>query len=200
MIDINILKTANTFARFQTSTQPKFKAPKTNDPVFFERTGCHFDDVRKHSVFVGMIGTNLDYVSLVNNRIKKEMKNDGCTDKEIELTIKGLEEGRRVWGTRVDGVEVEHNGRQYVTIYFMACSENAEDETIRKMERVHRTRSYYFNQRTGEVLDSQIVKEYLAEKNQNLDRQAGNQVLIAPRDFGLDSILSVKINGVLHRA
>lgn len=200
MIDINILKTANTFARFQTSTKPKFKAPKTNDARFFEQTGCHIEDVRKHSVFTGMIGTNLDYVSLVNNRVKKEMQSDGCTDKEIELTIKGLEEGQRVWGTRVDGVEVEHKGEQYVTVYFMNCSENAEDETIRKMERVHRTRSYYFNVRTGEILDSLIVKEFLVEQKQNLDRQAGNQVLIAPRDFGLNSILSVKINGVLHRA
>lgn len=200
MIDINTLKTANTFARFQTSTKPAFKAPKSNDARFFAQTGCHLEDVRKHSVFTGMIGTNLDYVSLVNNRVTKEMKNDGCTDKEIELTIKGLEEGQRAWGTRVDGVEVEHKGQQYVTVYFMTCSENAEDETLRKMQKVHRTRSYYFNVRTGEILDSLIVKEFLANKSQNLDRQAGNQVMISPRDFALDSILSVKINGVLHRA
>lgn len=203
MIDINVLKNANSFVSFKTSTEPTFKAPKTNAQRFQEAVGCPMEHVRKCSKFVALVGTNLDYSRMIENRITKEMTQDEWSKEDISLVIQGLEKGQLAWGEMVDGVEITHKGEQYVRCYFFGANEETcedVDALNEKLDRVHHTTVYYFDNRTGERLSYQAIKEFLPEKKQNSDRQAGNQQLVVPRTFKLASILSVKVNGQIHHA
>jgi hypothetical protein len=203
MIDINVLKSANTFASFKTSTEPSFKAPKRNAEAFKQEVGCPMEHVRKCSKFVALVGTNLDYSRMIENRITKEMTSDEWSKEDIGLVIKGLEKGQLAWGEMIDGVEIAHKGEQYVRCYFFGANEETAedlDQLHEKLQKVHHTQVYYFDNRTGERLNTEAIKPFLTDKSQNSDRQAGNQQLVVPRTFKLASILSVKVNGQIHHA
>jgi hypothetical protein len=103
----------------------------------------------------------------------------------------------------IDGVEIAHKGEKYVRCYFFGANEETAedlDQLHEKLQKVHHTVVYYFDNRTGERLNAELIKPFLTDKSQNSDRQAGNQQLVVPRTFKLASILSVKINGQTYEA
>jgi len=127
-------------------------------------------EVLKQTELVALVGTAVDYESLVQNRLIKESDAKG-----IEAPDFTAEE--RKWGSRVDGVEVQHKGGIYITLHCVANN--------------HPKVKYLEVGSRREVSKDEIATWMPAKSNpdQGLDKP------IIYRDYGLDSIKSFKLGG-----
>ena len=69
-------------------------------------------EVVKQTSCVVLMGTKIDYETLVQNRLIKAADLVGMEAPEFTAE-------ERKWGNRIDGVEVNHNGKVYVTMHFV---------------------------------------------------------------------------------
>jgi len=135
--------------------------------------------ITKHTKFVGLIGTKIDYGTLVENRLAKEADLKGTEAQDF--TAKP-----RKWGTRVDGVLVEHEkdgvAKQYVTIHCIANNIPTVSYSYKGKEFDHKDSKY----------DTWRKKVSSKPKTQ---LEAGIDNPVVYRDYDLDSIVSIKVGG-----
>ena len=135
----------------------------------------------KHTEFTGLIGTKIDYGTLVENRLAKEADLKGTEVPDFNAKP-------RKWGTRVDGVLVEHekNGvtKQYVTIHCVANNVPKVRYSYKGAEFDHKDSKF----------DSWRKKKS-APKTQV---EAGIENPVVYRDYDLDSIVSLRVGQVTY--
>ncbi len=138
--------------------------------------------ITKHTTFVGLVGTKIDYGTLVENRLAKEADLKGA--EAPDFTAKP-----RKWGTRVDGVLVEHtdkkgNEKQYITIHCVANNVPKVRYSYKGAEFDHKDSKY---------------DPWRKKKSQpKTQLEAGIENPIEYRDYDLESIVSIKVGGVTY--
>lgn len=162
-------KNKSTFVSLVTETDPKFlKGRGANS--FENVVGKDASKYRKVAKLVGLVGTSVDYGTLVENRASKVAGD----------TVKVETEGRR-WGERVDGVEVQHKGKSYITLHFVA---NNKPQI-----------SYKYD---GKEIELDKEKDFIPKKKvSSTQTEAGlteeNQIVY--RDYDCESIKAITVSG-----
>lgn len=132
----------------------------------------------KHTKFVGLIGTKIDYGTLVENRLAKEADLKGTEVPDFSAKP-------RKWGSRVDGVLVEHTKndvvKQYVTIHCIANNKPSVTYSYKGQPFNHKDSKY-----------DTWRKKTSAPKTQ---LEAGIENPVVYRDYDLDSIVSMTVGG-----
>ena len=133
----------------------------------------------KHTTFVGLIGTKVNYETLVENRLAKEADLKGTEVPDFSAKP-------RKWGTRIDGVLVEHtdkkgNEKQYITVHCIANNVPNVRYSYKGVEFDHKDAKF-----------DPWRKKKSAPKTQ---LEAGIENPIVYRDYDLESIVSMTIGG-----
>lgn len=105
----------STFASFRTMTPQTTLNKGRGANSMLAMTGIDPDKIVKVSSFTALVGTRVDYQTLVQNRQLKAVEG---------LKAPTFEAEERRWGYRVDGVEVRNDAgtKQYVTLHCVANS------------------------------------------------------------------------------
>ena len=169
---LNALKSrTSSFVSINSTTEAKLLVGKCK-AVF----GKHPNEMKiiKHTEMVGLVGTKVDYGTLVENRLIKEADLKG-TDSQ------GWEKEERRWGERVDGVHVTHKGADYITVHCVSAN-------IPKVR-------YELD---GKECDAEMVKKIkscLSSSSSKKQAEAGIEKQVTYRDYKLTSINSIKVGG-----
>ena len=171
----NILNTlkgyTSSFVSINSSTEPKLAVGKCKAEF-----GVHPKELNivKHTTMVGLVGTKVDYSTLVENRLLKEADLKGTDSK-------GWEKEERRWGERVDGVHVTHKGTDYITVHCVSANKplvryeldgkEVDEETLKK------------------------IKNSLQTSSSKKQEGAGIEKQVVYRDYKLSSINSIKVGG-----
>lgn len=148
------------------------------DPMI-DAVGIDPTRITKHTTFVGLVGTKIDYGTLVENRLAKEADLKGTETPDFSAKP-------RKWGTRVDGVLVEHtdkkgNEKQYITIHCVANNVPSVRYSYKGVEFDHKDTKF-----------DPWRKKKSAPKTQI---EAGIENPVVYRDYDLDSIVSITVGG-----
>jgi hypothetical protein len=171
----NILNTlkgyTSSFVSINSSTTPKLLVGKCK-----AQFGVHPNELNivKHTTLVGLVGTKVDYATLVENRLLKEADLKGSESN-------GWEKEERRWGERVDGVHVTHKGKDYVTVHCVAANKPQVRYEI-----------------DGKEVDTDTlakIKNCFSDSGSKKQAEAGIEKQVVYRDYGLDSINSIKVGG-----
>lgn len=161
----------STFISLVTETDPKMKkGGRSGVPKFVDAIGKDPTKYTKISKMVGLVGTSVDYGTLVENRAEK--KGDGKEAVELK---------ERKWGERVDGVEVTHKGESYIVLHFVA---NNKPQVSFKYE-------------GNEITLTDQEKEYLPKKKiSSTQSDAGltEDTQIVHREYKCSSIKAITVS------
>jgi len=169
---LNALKSRkSSFVSINSSTEPKLLVGKCK--VHF---GCHPKELNivKHTTLVGLVGTKVDYATMVENRLLKEADLKGSESK-------GWEKEERRWGERVDGAHVTHKGADYITVHCVSAN-----KPIVRYEL------------DGKEVDTETlakIKNCFSDTSSKKQEEAGIEKQIVYRDYKLASINSIKVGG-----
>lgn len=166
---------SNTFAGLKTMTKPKLlKKGRDSKIPFEERFGFSDDQVVKFSEMV--VGMGYEYQKMIENRLIKEGKD-----------VTEYERGESWHIPYKDSKTIRIKKSDPTEMYFMAF---LIANTAPKSE--------YVNFATGDVIDREMLREYLpvekAPDNQGLSD--GNEVLV--RTFKMESIYSLSACGDVY--
>jgi len=163
------------FVGLTTETKPTMQVAKTKAEF-----GIHpkeFGTLVKKSEYVGLIGTKISYEVLVNNKLIKEADLKGL-ENPSEFEAKP-----RNWGTRINGVLVEHTNKagefkQYVTVHRLAAN---KPKVVYELD--------------GKVCDAELVAKIkkcfsTPKPNQGLEKP------IIPNDYELKNIKAIRVGGI----
>ncbi len=110
-VALKILKSiGSSCVSFQMETEQSSLNKGRGASAMVEVLGVDPDEIVKHTSLVALVGTNVNYQTLVENRLVKESALN-----EVEAPSFTAE--NRKWGERVDGVEVQHKGESYITLH-----------------------------------------------------------------------------------
>ena len=171
----NILNTlkgyTSSFVSINSSTEPKLAVGKCKAEF-----GVHPKELNivKHTEMVGLVGTKVDYSTLVENRLLKEADLKG-TDSQ------GWETEERRWGERVDGVHVTHKGADYITVHCVS----ANKPLVR----------YELDGKEVDADTLKKIKNCLSDSSSKKQSEAGIEKQVVYRDYKLSSINSIKVGG-----
>jgi hypothetical protein len=172
----------STLVSFETETPANLfnKGGTKGTEAMIDSVNIDSTRIVKHTTFVGLIGTKIDYGTLVENRLAKEADLKGT--ETPDFTAKP-----RKWGTRVDGVLVEHTDKkgvekQYVTIHCIANNIPQVRYSYKGAEFDHKDSKY----------DTWRKKKSAPPKTQ---LEAGIENPVTYRDYDLSSIVSIKVGG-----
>ena len=169
---LNTLKArTSSFVSINSTTEPKLLVGKCK--VEF---GVHPKELNivKHTEMVGLVGTKVDYSTLVENRLLKEADLKG-TDSQ------GWETEERRWGERVDGVHVTHKGADYITVHCVS----ANKPLVR----------YELDGKEVDADTLKKIKNCLSDSSSKKQSEAGIEKQVVYRDYKLSSINSIKVGG-----
>ena len=162
----------STFISVVTETDPRFlKGGRGGVPKFVDAIGKDPSKYSKVVKMVALVGTSVDYGTLVENRAEK--KGDGKEAVELK---------ERTWGERGDGVEVTHKGESYIVLH---CVANNKPQVIYKYD-------------GKEVTLTDKEKEYLPKKKiSSTQANAGltEETQIVHREYKRSSIKAITVNG-----
>lgn len=163
----------STFISMVTETTPKF----TGGKKFEAETGRDPKKFTKVTEAVVLVGTAVDYGTLVENRVVRKVEDGSKDDVEVK---------ERKWGVKVDGVEVTHTKdgeeKSYIIAHFVANNK----------PRV----SYKYDGKDTELTDKE--KEFLPKpKVSSTQADAGltEATQIVHREYDSASIKAVTLGG-----
>ena len=169
---LNALKSRqSSFVSINSTTEPKLLVGKCKAEF-----GKHPNELNliKHTTMVGLVGTKVDYTTLVENRLLKEADLKGTESSSWE------KEERR-WGERVDGVHVTHKGADYITVHCVS----ANKPIVR----------YELDGKEVDAETLKKIKNSLQTSSSKKQEEAGIEKQVVYRDYKLSSINSIKVGG-----
>jgi len=165
------------FVSLKTETECSLFNKGKGESSFKSVIGYDAAEITKHSSFVGLIGTKVDYSVLVQNRLIKESDAEGVTPPDFTAA-------ERKWGVREDGVIVTHKDETYITVH---CVANNKPTTA-------------FVAPTGQIVNPYEEKfsSWLKPKSEEGERQ-GLDKPIVHREFKLSSIKEYVVCGDTYK-
>jgi hypothetical protein len=168
----------SSFVSFETQTKATLFNKGKGENAMIEVVDIDSTRILKHSKFVGLIGTKVEYEKLVNGKGNKEADLKGAI-------FEGFSAKPRKWGSRVDGVLVEHEkdgvAKQYVTIH---CVSNNKPHV-----------SYSYKGKPFDATDEKYDTWRKKKSAPKTQLEAGIEATITYTDYDLDSIVSIKVGG-----
>ena len=169
---LNALKArTSSFVSINSSTEPKLLVGKCKAEF-----GVHPSELNliKHTTMVGLVGTKVDYATLVENRLIKESDLKGTE-------ASSWEKEERRWGERIDGVEVQHKGSTYITVHCVS----ANKPIVR----------YELDGKEVDEITLAKIKKCFSDSSSKKQENAKIEKQVVYRDYKLSSINSIKVGG-----
>lgn len=176
---LQVLKSRNSsFVSFRTITEQTTFNKGRGEKSMLAVTGIDPTKIVKITSLTALCGKAVDYETLVQNRELKSVEG---------LKKPTFEAEARKWGTRIDGVEVQHNGKQYVTLHCVANNKP-------KVEHLYEGKPFDIN-------DSKF-DQWRKEKEEGARQMASGvseHNVVVYRDYSLDSIQAFTVDKEVYQ-
>lgn len=139
-----------------------------------EKIGVDPDQIVKHTKLVALLGTNVTYQDMVNNRLAKEN-----ADSQINITFESAELPFGEWVTGAEKLLIKNGEKFYLRVYCVANNVPKVEHTYMG-KAINLLESRFDDYRKPEKKDGE---------NQGLEKP------IVVRTYGLDSIKEITIGG-----
>ena len=142
-----------------------------------ESLGINPDEIVKHTKLVALIGTNVTYQDMVNNRLAKEN-----ADSQLNVTFESADLPFGEWVNGAEKLLIKNGDKLYLRVYCVANNKPTV-EHIYNGSSINLMESKFDSYRKPDKKDGE---------NQGLEKP------IVVRTYGLDSIKEITIGGMTY--